>query len=134
MLEILGFLVDNKGNWSKFAEATASAARQRLGALRRLAPLLDDDCINMVYKTFVRSKIEYMAVWFTGGQLMGTSEILMQSSAVLSSFFESWNKLFYPRLKVGDRLLQWALRANCLMAKGRGLLNELKAQHSHLLL
>ena len=31
VLEILlGFLFHNKGNWSKFAEATASAARQRL--------------------------------------------------------------------------------------------------------
>ena len=51
---------------------------------------------------------------------MGTSEILMRSSAVLSSFFGSRNKLLYPRLKVGDRLLQWASRANCLMAKGVG--------------
>ena len=41
VLEILGFLIDNKGNWSKLADATASAARQRLGTLRRLVPLLD---------------------------------------------------------------------------------------------
>ena len=59
VLEIMGFLIDNKGNCSKFAEATASGARQRLGALRRLACLLDDDCITMVYKTFVRSKIKH---------------------------------------------------------------------------
>ena len=66
MLEILGFLIDNKGNWSKFAEATASVARQRLGALRRLAPLLDDDCITMVCKNFVRSKIEYGRLVYWG--------------------------------------------------------------------
>ena len=53
---------------------------------------------------------------------MGTSEILMQSNAVLLSFFRSQNKLthLYPRLKVGDRLLQWASCADCLMAKGVG--------------
>ena len=67
MLKILGFLIDNKGNWSKFAKAMASVARQRLGALRRLAPLLDDDCINMVYKTFVRSKIEYGSLVYWEG-------------------------------------------------------------------
>ena len=65
--------------------------------------------MTIVYKTFVRSKIEYGSLVYWR-QLMGTSEILMRSSAVLSSFFGSRNKLLYPRLKVGDRLLQWASR------------------------
>ena len=119
VLEILGFLVDNKGNWSNFAEATASAARQRLGALRRLAPLLDDDCINMVYKTFVRSKIEYGSLVYWGaadGHLRDLDAIQPSAPKLL----QKPEQVAYSRLKVGDRLLQWASRANCLMAKGVG--------------
>ena len=41
-------------------------ASQPLGALRGLAPLLDDDCITMVYKTFGRSKIEYGSLVYWG--------------------------------------------------------------------
>jgi hypothetical protein len=125
VLEILGFLVDNKGNWSKFAEATASAARQRLGALRRLAPLLDDDCINMVYKTFVRSKIEYGSLVYWGaadGHLRDLDAI--QRSAL--KLLRKPEQVALPSLESRRQAAAVGLACKLLDGKGRGLLTELK--------
>ena len=58
-LEALGFTIDPRGNWSLHAKAVAKEARKRLGAIRRIAHMLDDRAKMMVYKAFVRSKIEY---------------------------------------------------------------------------
>jgi len=58
-VEALGFTIDPRGNWSLHAEAVAKEARKRLGAIRRIAHMLDDRAKMMAYKAFVRSKIEY---------------------------------------------------------------------------
>ncbi|CAM9923839.1 unnamed protein product [Heterosigma akashiwo] len=58
-LEVLGFTIDPRGNWSLHAEAVAKEARKRLGAIWRIAHMLDDRAKMMAYKAFVRSKIEY---------------------------------------------------------------------------
>ena len=59
-LEALGFTIDPPGNWSlHHAEAVAKEAQKRLGAIRRIAHMLDDRSKMMAYKAFVRSKIEY---------------------------------------------------------------------------
>ncbi|CAM9788386.1 unnamed protein product, partial [Heterosigma akashiwo] len=58
-LKALGFIIDPKGNWSLHVQQTAADARKRLGAIRRVAHLLDNQGIMMAYKAFVRSKIEY---------------------------------------------------------------------------
>ena len=42
-LEALGFTINPRGNWSLHAEAVAKEARKRLGAIRRIAQMLDDD-------------------------------------------------------------------------------------------
>jgi len=90
---LLEFLtIDNKGNWSKFAKATASAARQQLGALRRLQPLLlDDDYITMIYTRpfLLCGPRSNMAAWFIGRQLMGTSEVLNAAQCPQAFFSEN---------------------------------------------
>ncbi|CAN0098921.1 unnamed protein product [Heterosigma akashiwo] len=58
-LKALGFIIDPKGNWSLHVQQIAADARKRLGAIRRVAHLLDNQGIMMAYKAFVRSKIEY---------------------------------------------------------------------------
>ena len=42
MLEVLGFHIDNKGNWGKHLESTAREAKKRLGAIKRIKQYLDD--------------------------------------------------------------------------------------------
>ena len=53
-LEALGFTIDPRGKWSLLAEAVAKEARKRLGAIRRIAHMLDDRAKMMAYKAFVR--------------------------------------------------------------------------------
>ncbi|CAM9365878.1 unnamed protein product, partial [Heterosigma akashiwo] len=69
--------------WSLHAKAVAKEARKRLGAIRRIAHMLDDRAKMMAYKAFVRSKIEYgnLIYW---GAAEGYLEKLdrVQSSAV----------------------------------------------------
>ena len=57
-LKALGFIIDPKGNWALHVHQTAADAK-RLGAIRRVDHLLDNQDIMMAYKAFVRSKIEY---------------------------------------------------------------------------
>ncbi|CAM9791021.1 unnamed protein product, partial [Heterosigma akashiwo] len=52
-LEALGFTIDPRGNWSLHAEAVAKEARKRLGAIRRIAHMLDDGAKMMAYKAFI---------------------------------------------------------------------------------
>ena len=66
-LKALGFIIDPKGNWSLHVQQTAADARKRLGAIRRVAHLLDNQGIMMAYKAFVRSKIEYGNLVYWGG-------------------------------------------------------------------
>jgi len=52
-------LIRKQVNWSLHAKAVAKEARKRLGAIRRIAHMLDDRAKMMAYKAFVRSKIGY---------------------------------------------------------------------------
>ena len=52
-LEALGFTIDPQGNWSLHAEAVAKEARKRLGAIRRIALMLDDRAKKMMVYTRV---------------------------------------------------------------------------------
>jgi hypothetical protein len=126
-LEALGFIIDKKGNWAKFAEATASAARQRLGALRRLSPLLDDDSITMAYKAFVRSKIEYGSLVYWGaaeGYLKKFDGIQRSAISLLQQPQQVGPTL--PSLESRRQAAAVGLTCKLLDGRGRGLLNDLK--------
>jgi len=81
----LGFIIDPKGNWSLHIQQTAADARKRLGAIRRVAHLLDNQGIMMAYKAFVRSKIEYgnLVYWGAANTNLGMLDKVQQSAISL---------------------------------------------------
>ena len=48
-LKALDFIIDPKGSWSLHVQQTAADVRKRLGAIRRVAHLLDNQGIMMAY-------------------------------------------------------------------------------------
>ena len=61
-LEILGVSIDSKLTWSKHISAISTKAGQKLGALRKVANKLDTEGIANVYKSQVRSVMEYASL------------------------------------------------------------------------
>ena len=116
-LEALGFTIDSRGNWSLYAEAVAKEAWKRLGAIRRIAHMLDDRAKMMAYKAFVRLKIEYSNLIYWGAP-RAISKSLTGFKAVLSRCSRTRLPSLSPRWKLGGRPQQLASRASCLMAKG----------------
>jgi hypothetical protein len=58
-MKLVGFTFDSKLNWSCMLKSTASKGRSVLGALYRMKLLLKPVDLQMIYKSFVRSKMEY---------------------------------------------------------------------------
>jgi hypothetical protein len=58
-MKILGFTFDSKANWSKHVDSVAQSSRMCMGAISRLSSYLRPKDIQVAYKAFVRSKIEY---------------------------------------------------------------------------
>ena len=58
-MKLVGFISDSKLNWSCMLKNTASKGRSALGALYRMKNLLKPIDLQMIYKSFVRSKMEY---------------------------------------------------------------------------
>jgi len=104
--------------WSLHAKAAAKEARKSLGAIRRIAHMLDDHAKMMADKAFVRTKIEYgnLIYW---GAAEGYLEKLdrVQSSAV--SMLEDSSAFFIPSLESRRQAAAVGLTTS-LMAKGRG--------------
>jgi len=112
-LKALGFIIDPKGNWSLHVQQTAADARKRLGAIRRVAHLLDNQGIIMAYKAFVRSKIEYGNLVYRGAaytNLGMPSPFLMTQSP--PSCLVHWS--------AEERRRQLVYWSKCLMVKGAG--------------
>ena len=124
-LEALGFTIDPRGNWSLHAKAVAKEARKRLGAIRRIAHMLDDRAKMMAYKAFVRSKIEYgnLIYW---GAAEGYLEKLdrVQSSAV--SMLADSSAFFIPSLESRRQAAAVGLTCKLLDGQGRGALSEVQ--------
>jgi hypothetical protein len=58
-LKIVGFTFDKGLSWSKMISSLASKARSQLGALWRLRSVMDSSNLEIMYKAFVRSIMEY---------------------------------------------------------------------------
>ena len=65
-MKITGFLFDSKLLWSAHIDMLVSKAKQRLGALRNLKPILSSDNMKTMYMGFVRSILEYGNVLYMG--------------------------------------------------------------------
>ena len=61
-LDILGVTIDSKLTWSKHLSAISTRAGQKLGALRKVANKLDAEGRATVYKSQVRSVMEYASL------------------------------------------------------------------------
>ena len=65
-LKVTGFLFDCKLLWGPHIDMLVRKARQRIGALRNIAPYLDSRNMETMYTTFIRSILEYGSVLFMG--------------------------------------------------------------------
>ena len=121
-LKALGFIIDPKGNWSLHVQQTAADARRRLGAIRRVAHLLDNQGIMMAYKAFVRSKIEYgnLVYWGAANTNLGMLDKVQQGAISLRDDPEPSppSCLVHWSTEESRRLLVYWLK--CLMVKGAG--------------
>ena len=61
-LDILGVTIDSKLTWSKHLSTISTRAGQKLGALRKVANKLDSEGRATVYKSQVRSVMEYASL------------------------------------------------------------------------
>jgi hypothetical protein len=58
-MKLVGFIFDKKLSWSTMISNLASKARNQLGALWRLRPVMDSSNLQQMYRAFVRSIMEY---------------------------------------------------------------------------
>jgi hypothetical protein len=127
-LKALGFIIDPKGNWSLHVQQTAADARKRLGAIRRVAHLLDNQGIMMAYKAFVRSKIEYgnLVYWGAANTNLGMLDKVQQSA--ISLLDDPEPSLLPCPLERRREAAAVGLLVKVLDGEGRGRVNELKPE------
>jgi hypothetical protein len=127
-LKALGFVVDSKGNWSQHVQAVAGEARKRLGAIRRVAHLLDNQSIMMAYKAFVRSKIEYgnLVYWGASNTNLGKLDKVQQSA--ISLLDDPEPSLLPCPLERRREAAAVGLLVKVLDGEGRGQVNELRPE------
>ena len=65
-VKLVGDLFDSKLTMSSMVGALAKKARSRVGALRRLKPMLDSSNLQLMYTMFVRSVMEYGNLVYMG--------------------------------------------------------------------
>ena len=65
-IKLVGFTVDSKLRWGPMIDGLAKKARARIGALRRIAHLLDSQSMKLMYTSFIRSVMEYGSVAWMG--------------------------------------------------------------------
>ena len=58
-LKILGFMFDSSFTWGPHVDMIVSKTKQRLAQLCRLSPYLEPAGLSIMYKSFVRSCLEY---------------------------------------------------------------------------
>ena len=63
-VELLGISIGKDLTWTHIVKKMATDAAKRLGLLRRVSPYLNPDQRAMIYKSMVRSRMEYAStVW-----------------------------------------------------------------------
>ena len=129
-LEALDYTIDHpRDNWFLHAEAVAKEARKRLGAVRRIAHMLDDRAKMMANKAFVRTKIEYgnLIYWGAAEDYLEKLDDRVQSSAVSSTMLADSSAFFIPSLE-SRRQEAAAVGLTCklLDGQGRGVLSEVQ--------
>jgi hypothetical protein len=118
-LKLVGFVFDCKLTWGPMIAAIAKKARMRLGALRRLRPLLDDANLKTMYIMFIRSIMEFGGAQFQGAAASHLDKLdVIQESAMKLGNFE------IESLQSRREAATAALVFKLLDGKGRGELNR----------
>jgi len=58
-LKLVGLTIDSRLNWKKMACSAASKGRSMMGAMYRMKFMLKPSDLEVIYKSFVRSKMEF---------------------------------------------------------------------------
>ena len=66
LMKLLGFIVNDKLNWSSHIEYVCKKSAQRLHILRKLRDLISFDELHLVYISLIRSLLEYASPVFVG--------------------------------------------------------------------
>jgi hypothetical protein len=118
-MKLVGFTFDPKLTRKPMIDAIAKKARIRLGALRRLRPLLSDENMKTMYIMFVRSIMEYGGVQFQGARDTHLAKLdRIQASAMKLGNFE------IESLKQRRDAATASLIFKLLDGRGRGELNS----------
>ena len=91
-LKIVGVIYDAKLNWSKMAEEMASRGRRALGFLKKLRHIITSSDIGVVYKYFVRSKMEFGCLSYMGAaktHLERLDEVQHRAEVLSGASFQS---------------------------------------------
>ena len=65
-MKLLGFIVNDKLNWSSHIEYVCKKSAQHLHILRKLRDLISFDELHLVYISLIRSLLEYASPVFVG--------------------------------------------------------------------
>jgi hypothetical protein len=90
-LKIVGFTFDKGLSWSKMISSLASKARSQLGALWRLRSVMDSSNLEIMYKAFVRSIMEYGGLEYMSAaetHLAKLDAVQHSAQKICSSVFE----------------------------------------------
>lgn len=74
-IELLGISINRNLSWSSVINKMVSSASQRLGLLRRASPYLDTSQKAMIYKSMVRSVMEYSSCAWMGATPTSLSQL-----------------------------------------------------------
>ena len=91
-LKILGFMLDSSFTWGPHMDMIISRSRQRLAQLYRLSPYLDSVGLSIMYKSFVRSCLEYGHLLYFGaarGYLKRLDALQCRAASICHSTFPS---------------------------------------------
>ena len=91
-LKVVGVIYDEKLNWSKMVEEMASRGRRALGFLKRLQHVVTSYDLGVIYKYFVRSKMEFGCVSYMGAAVSHLSkldEVQRKAECMSSMCFQS---------------------------------------------
>jgi hypothetical protein len=120
-VKLVGYTFDEKMTWSTMIDTMAKKARQRLGMLSRLRPLLSDENMKAMYVSFIRPVMEHGSM-----QFMGADKIHL----------EKFDKIQRRAMKIGNfkvNSLRVRREANAigftlklLDGDGRGILDSYK--------
>jgi hypothetical protein len=118
-VKLVGFLFDEKMTWAGMIAGIAKKARQRIGMLTRLRPLLDDQNMETMYTTFIRPVLEYGSI-----QFMGAADTHLHKLDAVQRTAERIGRFQVESLQSRREAAAISLTFKLLDGRGRGVLKN----------